>query len=289
MYSFSAFNQLSPEKALIELLHCCGSEKWATKVVNHFPFESEIQLFTTVREAWYRDCQEADYLQAFGQHPRIGDLESLKIKYQATAHLATSEQSGVHEASEEVLLAFSNRNSDYLEKNGFIFLVCATDKSASEMLRLLEERLLHSREEEIELAMAEQHKITLLRLRKSIDLTDAVWSQVSQITTHVLDTSLGKPGKNICIRLKKKTATEYRTLAIGITNSDGRITNLMPSGVDLEPGHYQMCFDTGFYFKEQKIIAFYPKVDIDFNTFDESHYHVPLLINPFGYTTYRGS
>ena len=113
--------------------------------------------------------------------------------------------------------------------------------------------------------------------------------KVSQVTTHVLDTSIGKPGKNISIRLKQQTNGAWTTLCQGITNADGRIGDLLPQNRNIKPGDYKMNFDTGSYFESNKVEGFYPSVEIDFTVFDDSHYHVPLLINPFGYSTYRGS
>lgn len=112
---------------------------------------------------------------------------------------------------------------------------------------------------------------------------------MSQVTTHVLDTSLGKPGQGISIKLQKPGADDWETIGEGRTDQDGRITDLLPDDQILPRGTYRMWFDTGHYFQRQNKEAFYPEVIILFRIFDQSHYHVPLLLNPFGYTTYRGS
>jgi len=112
---------------------------------------------------------------------------------------------------------------------------------------------------------------------------------MSQITTHVLDTSLGKPGKGIRIGLYQPEDDTWKLVAEGITDDDGRIGDLLAEGKVLAEGNYQMVFDTGSYYKEQATKTFYPKVTIEFTVFDKSHYHVPLLLNPFGFSTYRGS
>ncbi len=109
---------------------------------------------------------------------------------------------------------------------------------------------------------------------------------MSQITTHILDTSFGKPAEGVEIILQSENG---ETLCQGITNSDGRIANLLPTDQPLEPGIYNMVFKTKAYFDAQNLKSFYPEVKIQFETFDQSHYHVPLLLNPFGYSTYRGS
>ena len=112
---------------------------------------------------------------------------------------------------------------------------------------------------------------------------------MSQITTHILDTSIGKPAKGIQIQLQKPEQGNWTTIAEGHTNDDGRISDLLEKDKPLIPGNYRMIFDTGTYFKNQNIQGFYPDVTIHFTISDNSHYHIPLLLNPFGYTTYRGS
>lgn len=112
---------------------------------------------------------------------------------------------------------------------------------------------------------------------------------MSQITTHILDTSLGKPAAGVQINLQKSDGTNWLTIASGITNSDGRVANLLDKDTLLTPGIYRMFFEIGAYYKALNTKTFYPEVAIVFETFDTSHYHVPLLLNPFGYSTYRGS
>ena len=112
---------------------------------------------------------------------------------------------------------------------------------------------------------------------------------MSQVTTHVLDTSAGKPGKDISVRLMQHSSHQWRAIAQGVTNTDGRVTDLLPAGKDLTAGNYKIVFETGAYYAKQSIKTFYPAVEILFTIADNSHYHVPLLISPFGYSTYRGS
>jgi 5-hydroxyisourate hydrolase len=109
---------------------------------------------------------------------------------------------------------------------------------------------------------------------------------MSQITTHVLDTSSGKPASGIKIELMH---TSGKTIAKGITNNDGRIGDLLDKNAALDPGKYKLFFFTGEYYRQKNIETFYPFVEITFETTDREHYHVPLLLNPFGYSTYRGS
>lgn len=112
---------------------------------------------------------------------------------------------------------------------------------------------------------------------------------MSQVTTHILDTSSGKPAQNVCIVLEQKIADTWRKISEGITNSDGRITDLLTKEKILDAGAYRLLFDTATYFKNLNVKTFYPQVIIEFEITDATHYHVPLLLNPFGYSTYRGS
>ncbi len=283
------FNTKNQATAKEQLFQCCGSTNWVNQLMKHFPFSSEQALVEKATQIWYEHCTAADWREAFTHHPKIGDVKSLEKKFAATKHLAGKEQAGVATASAETIQQLAKANADYEEKNGFIFIVCATGKSAEEMLRLLQDRLKNSAAEELDVAMGEQHKITIIRFKKL--LSEADWSAFSgcQLTTHVLDTSLGKPGQNLGIRLQAFKEGNWQTITQGVTNSDGRIGDLLPPGLILPATNYRMVFDTGSYFDQQKITGFYPMVEIQFTVFDDKHYHVPLLINPFGYSTYRGS
>ena len=278
-----AFNTLPEETAKRELFACCGSEKWASAMMKHFPFASEKQLVDLSSNIWYDECGEADWRESFTHHPKIGDVKSLTEKF------AGKEQAGVAVATLETIQALAKANSDYENKNGFIFIVCATGKSATEMLAILNDRLQNSAEEELHIAMGEQQKISIIRFKKMLPDSDFGFLKVSQITTHVLDTSTGIPGVAISIRLQAFRDNVWQTIAQGITNNDGRIPDLLAQEHNLKPDTYKMVFDTGKYYSGQKTKTFYPKVEIIFSTFDETHYHVPLLVNPFGYSTYRGS
>ena len=112
---------------------------------------------------------------------------------------------------------------------------------------------------------------------------------MSQLTTHILDTTKGKPAEGVTIILYQFQHNEWKELAKGITNSDGRIANLLPTKELLPFGHYKMQFETKTYFDRLETASFYPLVEIIFEINTNEHYHVPLLLNPFGYSTYRGS
>ena len=161
--TLSSFNNLDKEAAAKQLFSCCGSGKWVSLMMNAFPFESEKELINKATTIWYHECDREDWLESFTHHPQIGDKKSLSEKF------AGKEQESVMSASEEIIEGLAKANIEYKRKFGFIFIVCATGKSAAEMLRLLNDRLSNDRNEELKIAMGEQHKITLLRFKKLID------------------------------------------------------------------------------------------------------------------------
>ena len=112
---------------------------------------------------------------------------------------------------------------------------------------------------------------------------------MSQITTHILDTTKGKPAWGVTITLFEKVGSEWLEVAKGITNKEGRTSNLLKEDELLPFGIYKLNFDTKHYFDAMDVETFYPTIDIIFAVKTDEHYHIPLLLNPFGYTTYRGS
>ncbi len=287
--NFKEFNNLSHQEAYQAFEKCCVSTSWINEMIKNMPFNSKDELIEKAASFWYSHCTKKDWEEAFTGHPKIGDVDSLKKRFSNTKNWANNEQSNVAGADEETLLELSNLNSKYLSKFGYIFIVSASGKSAHEILTILKIRVLNSFEEEIQVAMGEQHKITIIRLLKLVDDLSEQTDLRSHITTHVLDTSTGIPAKGMPIILEGKTEDLYKPLTIGVTNNDGRIADLLPPGKTLNPGTYQMVFHTADYYKEQEQNGFYPQVKIQFLVSDHDHYHVPLLINPFGYTTYKGS
>ena len=113
---------------------------------------------------------------------------------------------------------------------------------------------------------------------------------MSAITTHVLDTMRGLPAMGIPVLLERAGDAGMETLARGVTDSDGRLRDLLAEGEELAAGTYRLSFDTGAYFIATGVEGFYPEVSIVFAVREgETHYHVPLLLSPYGYATYRGS
>ena len=158
-------NALPPTARAEALAHCCGAEYWVSALSVRFPFASEAALHQQAHDVWYA-LTETDWRDAFTHHPKIGDIDSLKEKFASTAHWAAGEQGAVKSAAADVLEALAAGNAAYEARFGYIFIVCATGRSADEMLALLENRLPNAPADEIGVAMAEQAKITRLRLEK---------------------------------------------------------------------------------------------------------------------------
>lgn len=163
--SLDSLNQASAEQAAHMFLQCCTSKAWIDRMVIGRPYANADALRAAADSNW-QGLAEADYLEAFDGHPKIGDVSSLKEKYANTKELAAGEQSSVNSASDQVIEKLSQGNSDYDQKFGFIFIVCATGKSAGEMSALLQARLPNDRATELKNAAEEQRKIFHIRLEK---------------------------------------------------------------------------------------------------------------------------
>ncbi len=161
--NLKTLNALGAEEAAEIFRNTCNAERWVQRMIVSRPFESPDQLIQKATAEWSK-MAEADWLEAFDGHPKIGDPASLKAKYRATLTMASHEQSGVETAGDAVINQLAEANEAYLDKFGFIFIVCATGKSAEQMLEILLGRIENSRQQELEIAAAEQGKITLIRL-----------------------------------------------------------------------------------------------------------------------------
>lgn len=159
------FNTLPKDRLREELMRCCGSTAWVNRMLPFIPADDMVELLEDAEEQWWL-CSEADWKEAFAHHPRIGDMASLTKKFAGTAQWAAGEQSGVTRADEEIIRALAEGNQAYEKKFGYIFIVCATGKSAAEMLALLTARLKNDAPEEIRIAAEEQSRITQIRIEK---------------------------------------------------------------------------------------------------------------------------
>ena len=165
--SLAWLNALPPEEAAKELSKCCGSARWAQTMSQHRPYESVEELVRTASEVWW-SLTKADWLEAFRSHPKIGEKRAADPVARQSQQWSGQEQAGVNEAHQHTIDTLARLNREYEEKFGFIFIVCATGKSAGEMLDILRERIPNDIDAELRIAAAEQAKITELRLKKLV-------------------------------------------------------------------------------------------------------------------------
>lgn len=165
--NFAALNALPPQMAEAAFLACCGSERWARRMVQRRPFEDADDLLAAADAIWWELAPE-NWLEAFSKHPRIGD----KPKQESDRERAWSEQEQAAAAltPELTRAALAEANRAYEKRFGYTFIVCATGKTAEEMLAILSARIQNDPDTELRTAAEEQRKITELRLKKFLGL-----------------------------------------------------------------------------------------------------------------------
>ena len=157
------------EAAEAQFLNCCGSQKWARMMNEARPFASVSALLEKAEQVWL-GLEHKDWLEAFAAHPKIGERKAAPKQPAKSVKWSQDEQSGTRSAARPVLDELAEVNRLYEERFGFIFIVCATGKSAEEMLEICRERSNNDRREEIRIAAEEQRKITEIRLKKLLEL-----------------------------------------------------------------------------------------------------------------------
>ena len=158
-------NALPEKEAEAELLKCCGSTLWARRMATKRPFHDLPELLSMADAIWW-SLDAEDWLEAFSRHPKIGEKESARAQVREAQQWSEHEQAGTNTAAEETRAALAAANREYEKKFGYIYIVCATGKTADEMLSILRERLQNDAERELRIAAEEQRRITHLRLQK---------------------------------------------------------------------------------------------------------------------------
>lgn len=161
--TIAEFDQLSPQEKTKRLFNCCGSHQWVKSMLEVFPVEDLIDLLEYAEEKWY-DCNNDDWLEAFENHARLGDLNALAKE--DMLQFGNAEQRSLLSSDENVLAALGEANDEYEETFGYMFISFAPGKSAETLLKELEDRLKNDPREEIKIAASEQDKITKHRLKK---------------------------------------------------------------------------------------------------------------------------
>ncbi|MBS0187789.1 MAG: 2-oxo-4-hydroxy-4-carboxy-5-ureidoimidazoline decarboxylase [Planctomycetes bacterium] len=164
----SRLNRMGSEEAARVLLTVCGSRRWIERMLERRPFADSAALFGAADEVWF-GLERADWLEAFSHHPRIGERNLAQAKFAQTAAQSSREQSGMAAASEAVRTEFARGNEDYEKRFGHVFLICATGKTADEMLANLRERIGNEPAKELQNAAMQQSQIVRIRLRKLVE------------------------------------------------------------------------------------------------------------------------
>ncbi|MEW6451264.1 MAG: 2-oxo-4-hydroxy-4-carboxy-5-ureidoimidazoline decarboxylase [Pseudomonadota bacterium] len=226
----------------------------------------------------------ADRQQAFiAGHPELGS----RVARRDLTEASQDEQGslGLDRLSAEEFDRFSRLNAAYREKFGFPFIVCVRRHTRDSILRQFERRLVNDLETERTTALREIGLITRLRLVAKVDGPGKP-ETTGRLSTHVLDTKAGRPAAGIKIELFEVGGSARGLLASAVTNADGRTDKPLIAGEPLRIGTYELNFHVGAYFGE----GFLDVVPIRFSIAEpEGHYHVPLLVTPWSYSTYRGS
>jgi len=160
-------NTLPQPDAIEEFMKCCGSQRWAQRMVINRPYLSLDDLCVKAGDLWW-DLDQDDWLEAFKSHPKIGERKAASEVSQEALEWSGREQAGINNAHSQTLIDLARLNQEYEAKFGFIYILCASGKSAEEMLETLSSRITNEAENELMIAAREQAKITELRLRKMI-------------------------------------------------------------------------------------------------------------------------
>jgi 2-oxo-4-hydroxy-4-carboxy-5-ureidoimidazoline decarboxylase len=161
----SWLNAMSADNTREMMRRCCGASWWCDAMIDARPFVDDAAITSAADAAFDAMSREA-WLEAFTSHPKIGDLSSLRMKFAGNKEWSGGEQSGVNTADDATLQGLADGNREYEERFGYLFIVCATGKSAAEMLAILQSRLGNDPDTEFLIAAGEQRKITHLRLAK---------------------------------------------------------------------------------------------------------------------------
>lgn len=207
---------------------------------------------------------------------------------------AEQASAGLDRLSTEEFAHFHELNNAYRQKFAFPFIICVRRHSKDSILRQFERRLHDDATSELETALTEIFRITALRLDARIETTQRLKVH-GHLSTHILDTHRGKPGGGVSLELfELSRSADPRLIVSEITNDDGRTSEPLIAGRPLPIGRYELRFHMGAYFARLGLPLadppFLELIPIQFAIAEpEGHYHVPLLVTPWSYTTYRGS
>lgn len=289
--TLQALNTLDPAPLVAALGEVFEHAPWvAEAVIHNRPYPTVAALHDAMMQAVRAAPPDRQYAFIAG-HPELGS----RVKRAELTDHSQAEQGGLglDRLSAEEFDRFARLNTAYREKFRFPFIICVRRHTRDSILREFERRLGHTIEAERERALAEIGQITRLRL---VGLVDGPGKPVTtgRLSTHVLDTVSGQPAAGVRIALHEIGGSARGLLRETATNADGRTDAPLIANEPLRIGTYELTFHVGDYFKRRPRPAagppFLDEIPIRFSIAEpEGHYHVPLLMTPWSYTTYRGS
>jgi 2-oxo-4-hydroxy-4-carboxy-5-ureidoimidazoline decarboxylase len=263
----------------------------ATAVAAARPFATLGALFAALKAA-VRGLSEAERLALIRGHPELAPPER---EAGALTAESKSEQvsAGLDRLDAGEIAEFRRLNAAYRAKFGFPFIICVRRHTKESVLANFARRLGQAPEIEVATALDEIDRIAALRL-DALVAGEGRLAVAGRLSTHVLDTHAGKPADGVAIELRELSARGDRLIKSTRTNDDGRTEAPLIAGRPLPIGRYELCFAVGAYFAKRGVaLADPPFVDIVPVRFAiaeaEGHYHIPLLVTPWSYSTYRGS
>jgi 2-oxo-4-hydroxy-4-carboxy-5-ureidoimidazoline decarboxylase len=272
-------------------------------IFEHAPWVAEavharrpFATLASLHEAMTTAVRSADADRRFALVNGHPDLAGKAARAGAMTADSTAEQSsaGLERLSEDEFARFHRLNEAYRKKFGFPFIVCVRRHTRDSILRQFERRLTHDAATELDAALTEVFRITALRLDQRVSAPDRLKVH-GRLSTHVLDTHGGQPAPGVSVELVELSdAEERRLIERAVTNRDGRTDRALIDGRPIPVGRYELRFAVGDYFARRGVPladpAFLDVVPVRFSVAEpEGHYHVPLLVTPWSYSTYRGS
>ena len=283
--TLDALNTLPPASFVAALGEVFEHSLWVAEMAaTGRPYSTVAALHEAMMQAVRKAPPERQHAFIAG-HPELGS----KVKRAELTDHSKAEQGGLglDRLSAEEFASFSRLNAAYREKFAFPFIVCVRRHTRDSILTQYQRRLGNDVANERARALEEIGLITRLRLVAIVDGPGKP-ETTGRLSTHVLDTSAGRPAKGIKIELHEIGASARGLLLETVTNADGRTDAPLIAGEPLRIGTYELTFHVGAYFGREA--PFLDVVPIRFSIAEpEGHYHVPLLVTPGGYTTYRGS
>ena len=255
------------------------------------PFKTVTDLFDAMLTAM-AEAGRDEQLTLLRNHPDLGG-KSARAGRLTAASAAEQGGLGLDQLTDEEFARFQRLNAAYRDKFGFPFIICVRRQTRDAILAAFARRLENDRETELAAALEEVALIARLRLADQVEGPGMPKTE-GRLTTHVLDTHAGGPAAGVRIELYEFGASASALLAEAVTNADGRTDAPLLSGAPLRVGRYELRFHVGDYFAKRNIAlpkpAFLDVVPVRFSIAEaEGHYHVPLLVTPWSYATYRGS